>query len=185
MRAKLRAAQSSPPSEDADSLARIARGDLAGLGELYDRHAHDLWRFIRRAAPREDAEDVVHTVFVRLVGIAAAYDGRASSARSWLFGVATHVLRERRRSLRRLADALLVHARTAEDPLASTQATSVDVDRALLRLTDAKRIVLLLAEVEGFTCPEISKMLRIPVGTVWTRLHHARRELRSHFEKTK
>lgn len=181
---KLRVAKSTPRAEDDDSFARVARGDLAGLGEIYDRHAHELWRFVRRAAPREDAEDIVHTVFVRLVRIAGAYDGRASSARAWLFGVAAHVLRERRRSLRRFADALLAHAPTVEDPVASSQATTLDMDRALLRLTEAKRMVLLLAEVEGFTCPEISRILRIPVGTVWTRLHHARRELRSYLEET-
>jgi len=44
--------------------------------------------------------------------------------------------------------------------------------------------VLLLAEVEGFSCPEIAEMLDIPVGTVWTRLHHARRELRTTWGKT-
>jgi RNA polymerase sigma-70 factor (ECF subfamily) len=38
-------------------------------------------------------------------------------------------------------------------------------------------VVLLLAEVENMSCHEIAQALEIPVGTVWTRLHHARKEL--------
>ena len=57
-----------------------------------------------------------------------------------------------------------------------------DVERALARLSEAKRITLLLAEVEGLTCPEIAELLAIPIGTVWTRLHAARRELRQMLE---
>jgi RNA polymerase sigma-70 factor (ECF subfamily) len=45
-------------------------------------------------------------------------------------------------------------------------------------LSQPKRVTLLLAEVEGLSCPEIAAALDIPVGTVWTRLHKARRELR-------
>ena len=43
--------------------------------------------------------------------------------------------------------------------------------------------MLLLAEVEGFTCEEIAAMLAVPVGTVWTRLHHARRQMRAFYEE--
>jgi RNA polymerase sigma factor (sigma-70 family) len=178
---KLRVVAQAKSSEDAASLARIAGGDLSGLGELYDAYAQDLWRFVRRAAPREDAEDVVHTVFVRLVAIAGSYDARAPSARAWLFGVTAQVLRERRRSLQRFANAMLAHAQLARNSLVASDTTSVDIDRALSSLSEAKRIVLLLAEVEGFSSPEIAVMLGIPVGTVWTRLHHARRKLRDHF----
>ena len=48
-------------------------------------------------------------------------------------------------------------------------------------MSRAKSTVLLLHEVEGFSCAEIASMLSIPVGTVWTRLHHARHELRSYY----
>ena len=56
-----------------------------------------------------------------------------------------------------------------------------DLERGLGELSDAKRVVLILAEVEGYTCEEIAGMLRVPVGTVWTRLHHARKELRAFY----
>ena len=100
MRRALHVVAPSPRNPDADTLARIARGDLGGLGELYDRYARDLWRFVRRAAPNDDAEEVVHTVFERLVRVSGSYDARSLSARPWLFAVTARILRERRRSLR-------------------------------------------------------------------------------------
>ena len=50
--------------------------------------------------------------------------------------------------------------------------------RALDRLSLAKRVTVVLSDVEGFSGPEIAEALEVPVGTVWTRLHHARAALR-------
>jgi RNA polymerase sigma-70 factor (ECF subfamily) len=57
-----------------------------------------------------------------------------------------------------------------------------DIEKALQALSEPKRVVLLLADLEGFTCAEIAEMLGIAVGTVWTRLYHARREMRDFYE---
>lgn len=175
-----------PPSTSADTLAlrRIARGDLTALGELYDRHAVALLRFTARAAGKQDADDLVQATFMKVVRCAATYDGRTDSARPWLYGIAARLLQERRRALVRLARALASVARVAE---VSREAATVadtprsELERGLMMLSDAKRVVIVLAEIEGYSCDEIAEMLDIPVGTVWTRLHHARRELRSFY----
>lgn len=172
-------------SVDAEALARVARGDVGALGELYDRHAAALLAFASRCTSGHDAEDLVQATFVRAARAAASFDARSSSARSWLFGITAHLVQERRRSFARLARALL----RFEVPGASHACASGpsddrnDLQKGLQRLTETKRVVLLLAEVEGFTCEEIATMLAIPVGTVWTRLHHARRELRAFYEE--
>jgi RNA polymerase sigma-70 factor (ECF subfamily) len=70
---------------------------------------------------------------------------------------------------------------TAVDPRQELDARS-EVERALVRISEPKRITFLMAEAEGMTCPEIAEALQIPVGTVWTRLHAARRELRKALE---
>jgi RNA polymerase sigma factor (sigma-70 family) len=172
-----------PATTDAVLLQRVARGELDALGALYDRYAEDLLRYATRLSGSGDAEDLVQNVFLRVLSIAATFDERTVNARPWLFGITTRMAMERRRSLHRFAMVLLnvggLADRAAVSP--SFEAAS-DIPRALQRLAVSKRVVLLLAELEGFSCPEIAAMLEVPVGTVWTRLHHARRELRAFFQ---
>jgi RNA polymerase sigma factor (sigma-70 family) len=169
---------------DAVILARVAGGDLAALGVLYDRYAPGLLRFAVRVAGAEEAEDVVQAAFLRVIRLAPAFDPHVASARPWLFAITARIVQERRRSLRRWRAALLGLAQQQQRPQARQLTDArADLTRGLARLSVAKRTVLILAEVEGFTCEELSAMLSIPVGTVWTRLHHARNELRRRFEE--
>ncbi|MDB4933836.1 MAG: polymerase sigma-54 factor RpoN [Labilithrix sp.] len=168
-------------TSDADALARVARGDVGALGEVYDRHARELLRFASRTAGASDAPDVVQSTFLRAAKVAGAYDGRAPTARAWLFGIAVRVMQERRRSVARFARALMRF--DASVVVMPVHAERSDLEKALSRLAEAKRVVLVLAEVEGFTCEEIATMLGVPVGTVWTRLHHARKQLRAFFDE--
>jgi RNA polymerase sigma factor (sigma-70 family) len=163
---------------DAELLARIAGGDVEALGGLYDRHARALLGFARRVAPSDDAEDIVQAAFLRVLSCAARFDPAAPSARPWLFGIAALIARERRRSVQRFGAALLRFATFGRRVVEPPAAEKGDVERAVAALSPPKREVLLLVEVEGLTCEEAAAALGIPVGTVWTRLHHARRELR-------
>jgi RNA polymerase sigma-70 factor (ECF subfamily) len=161
-------------------MSRLGQGDIGALGELYDRHQASIRRFLARATVgADDVDDLVHTTFLTAATSAARYDGRAD-CRPWLMGIAVRLLRRRQYALGRWRGVVLSLAtlrRPSVDPRSALSARA-DVERALGRLSQAKRITLLLAEVEGLSCPEIAAALDIPVGTVWTRLHTARRELR-------
>ncbi len=183
MKARSVLARAPDSSGDADALRRVAGGDVGALGEVYDRHARALLAFVARATGSQDAEDVVQSTFVRAARVASTYDDRGGSARAWLFGIAARIVQERRRSLVRFARALLGFGSDDGAARVPSNAHRSDLDKGLKQLSDAKRIVLVLAEVEGFTCDEVAKILCIPVGTVWTRLHHARRELRRYYEE--
>jgi len=163
---------------DASLLERVAAGDQSALAALYDRHAPGLLRFARRVAP-QDAEDLLQTTFLRVVSLAPRFDASCASARPWLFAILMRVSQERSRALRRFGRALQHLAEMPRRAAAHPPDVAQDLDRGLQQLSVAKRSVLLLTEVEGFTCEEVAGMLQIPVGTVWTRLHHARRELRA------
>jgi RNA polymerase sigma-70 factor (ECF subfamily) len=168
--------------EDIEALARVARGDVGALGFLYDRHARALLGFASRSIGAHDAEDLVQATFERAAKASATFDGRSSSARSWLFGIAARLVQERRRSFARFARALMrIDVTEGFSPVGDMRN---DLRKGLFRLSEQKRVVLLLAEVEGFTCEEIATMLGVPVGTVWTRLHHARREMRAFYEES-
>src|SRR5947209_2991283 len=91
---------SSARVNDAAVLARVAAGSVRAFASLYDRYAAQLLMFARRI-DANDAEDVVQTVFMRVLRIAATFRSDASSARPWLFAITTRVLQERTRRLRR------------------------------------------------------------------------------------
>jgi RNA polymerase sigma factor (sigma-70 family) len=165
---------------DPDILRRLAAGDIGALGELYDRYHEAIRRFVARAtSDAEDVDDLVHATFLAAARSAERYDGRPS-CRPWLVGIAAHLLRRRRRSFGQILKVLssLRGLRAASaDPRPALQARG-DVERALAGISEVKRVTLLMAEVEGLSCAEIAAAMEVPIGTVWTRLHAARRELR-------
>jgi RNA polymerase sigma-70 factor (ECF subfamily) len=174
----------SDAAPDPDILRRLADGEMNALGDLYDRYHETVRRFVARATCNaEDVDDLVHATFLAAAKSASRYDGRAS-CRPWLVGIAAQLLRRRRQSFGRLL-AVLSSLRgiraTTTDPRAALQART-EVGQSLSRLSEAKRVTLLLAEVEGMSCAEIAEALGIPIGTVWTRLHAARREIRRTLE---
>ena len=177
-------ARAAPDPSDADILLRLAGGESGALGELYDRYNQRVRGFVVRAtSDAEDVDDLVHSTFLTAAKIAGRYDGRLSCL-PWLMGIAAQLLRRRRRSFGRFFSVLSAVAgvgATATDPRPLIHARS-DVQRALLQISEPKRISILMAEVEGLTCTEIAEALNIPIGTVWTRLHAARRELRQILE---
>lgn len=174
----------SEPAGDGDAglLAQIAAGDLSALGALYDRHGAAVHAFVARATSRHaDTDDVVHDTFLTAAGIAARFDGRAS-ARPWLIGIAARLVQRRARRLHRIPQLLarLGWARPhAVDPIGALEVRSAlaTIVPAVARMSAAKRVVLLMAELEGMSGAEIAAALEIPIGTVWTRLHSARNEL--------
>jgi len=167
-------------SPDPELIRRLANGELDALGALYDRYQAPLRRFIARSSGNSaDVDDLLHATFLAAVSSAARYDGRAS-CRPWLVGIAAQLLRRRRQTFGRLLAMLSIlkgTTQTSRDPRPELQART-DVARALAGLSAAKRMTLLMAEVEGMSCSEIASALEVPIGTVWTRLHAARRELR-------
>jgi RNA polymerase sigma-70 factor (ECF subfamily) len=165
-------------------MAKLANGDLGALGEIYDRHHEAVRRFVGRATSgASDSADLVQNTFLMLSDSARRFDGR-ESCRPFLIGIAAHLVQERARQggvLARLKGAFARERPIVVEPGPRLEArSSLDcLTEALEKMKPAKRIVVLMAQVEGLTAPEIAEALGIPVGTVWTRLHAARRELRS------
>lgn len=169
------------PLSDAELLQRVAAGEIGALSELYDRHRESVRRFVARATrDAKDVDDLVHETFLAAAKSCARFDGRPS-CRPWLLGIAAQLLRRRRQSFGRLLAVVSTLCRlrvAATDPRSALQASS-DIARALSHLSEVKRVALLLAEVEGLSCAEIAATFKVPIGTVWTRLHAARREIRN------
>jgi RNA polymerase sigma-70 factor (ECF subfamily) len=173
-----------PGRSDPDLMRGIADGDLAALGELYDRYAQHVSRVVRRTlVEAADVEDVVHATFLNLPRIARSYDGRASCV-GWLYGIAVRLSSRHRRGLGRFRRMLQSLAESAtERPAGDPERRASDLEevalfeRALARLSVKKRAAFVLVELEGLTSEEAAKALEVPATTVRTRLLHARREL--------
>jgi RNA polymerase sigma-70 factor (ECF subfamily) len=169
---------------DPELLRGVAEGDVVCLGELYDRHAHAVWRAVRLTlSGSNDVEDVVHATFLNLPRIASSYDGGAECA-GWLCGIAVRLSLKHRRGVRRFRRVLdsFSHALTARSPRepersASEQERGPLFEQALAGLSAEKRAVFVLVELEGLTSDEVSKALEVPASAVRTRLLHAQRDL--------
>jgi RNA polymerase sigma-70 factor (ECF subfamily) len=178
---------------DAEVFARAVRRPEE-LAVVFDRHAPEILRYLTRRVGPTDAEDLLGDVFVIALQRRASFDASASSARPWLYGIASNLLHRRRRDEARFLRALARAAdtATAEDhpaDIADDIAARVDSQQANRRLAaaladlDARdRDVVLLRAWGQLSHEEIATSLQIPVGTVKSRLHRARKHLRQHLE---
>ena len=161
--------------ELADAISRS--GDERAFRELYRRHTPTLYPFVLRVmgGVEADAEDVVQDTWVRAVRALPRFRWE-SAFRTWLVGIGLNRARELlRRDSRREA---LMETQDLRRVTKPSGAESLDLERAIQRLPDGYRTVLLLHDLEGFTHPEISERLDIAIGTSRSQLHHARRAMR-------
>ena len=167
-------------SPDDRALAElVASGDERAFRTLYRRHTPLIYPFALRVLGGSvaDAEDVVQETWVRAVRQLGGFRWE-SSLRTWLTAIALNlsreVLRKRGRSrTEELQDGMAIEAR----PVRLNE--KMDLERALARLPEGYRTVLVLHDIEGFTHEEISQQLSIAVGTSKSQLFDARRAMRS------
>ncbi|HKY35398.1 MAG TPA: sigma factor [Polyangiaceae bacterium] len=163
---------------DSELIAEIARGKQACLGLLYDRHAGLLLGVLTRIlGDAQEAEDVLHEVFLEVWQRAADYDPERGSVRAWL------VTRARSRGLDRLralgrARALPAGALPVEAPLPPSPAEVISMRRALARLAPELRVLLELGYFGGMSSAEIAAHEQLAIGTVKSRVARTLAELR-------
>ena len=175
---------------DDELMRRIRLGDPASFGGLVDRYADDLFRLAYSLVGNEpDARDMVQETFLGAFRRASAFAGR-STVKTWLMRILFNRVWKARRS-RRVRRALSLDAPTgaaaesdgqmqSRSPAAAVEARQ-DVQVMLAALPEDYRQVIVLRELQRLTYDEIAGVLSIPVGTVESRLHRARKELRRRF----
>lgn len=167
--------------DDRALLQRIAVFDQAAMRTLYERYHDSLLAFLRaRGADPASAADTVHDAMLEVWRSAGRYGGR-SSVKTWLFAIARNKLVDRHRKAGRtsLVEEVPDIADDAPDPEAAAMAAS-DAEQlrgCLDALKDTHRTALRLAFFEDLTYEEISEIEGAPVGTIKTRIFHAKRLL--------
>jgi RNA polymerase sigma-70 factor (ECF subfamily) len=176
------------------AIIEASRRETDRFGLLYDRYAAMLYRYAcRRLGPAEIAEDVVADTFLAAFRRRGDYNLDRPDARPWLFGIATKEIARRRRTeeahYRAMSRAMSrPEAADVSEGFAdrvsaavSAQATRGALAAALSRLKPADRDVLLLIAWSELSYEEVADSLGIKIGTVRSRLHRARRQIREAF----
>ena len=173
-----------PRRELDEVVVRAQEGDSAAFSELFQSHKGAVARIaFRMLGPSADLEDVVQDVFLQVHRSLPDFRGQSKFS-TWLHRVAVNVvLMTRRRAKSRPT---YTHEEAARHEPSDRAIPDVEVGRArrldafrrlLDRLSEKKRAVFVLHELEGMAPAEIAKIVDCPVLTVRTRLFYARREL--------
>jgi RNA polymerase sigma-70 factor, ECF subfamily len=161
-------------------------GELRGLDirTVYEEHARFVWLNLQRLGVRHaDLDDLAHDVFVVAHRRLDSFD-RSSRMTTWLFGICMRVAANYRR---RRQNSFEIPTGVKGD---NRPATMVPVDELLVlreqrRLAETvlgqlvleQRAVFVMYEIEGLPCAEIAALLGVPTGTVYSRLHAARKRI--------
>ncbi len=151
------------------------------IGTAFEKHGAFIGRVILRLVGEgSHVDDLVQETFVVAHNQRHQFEGR-STVRTWLYGIASNLCLRRRRTLKRFSN--FKSRLQGEVPLLPQQPDATleqkamieSVHRALMQLSFKHREVFVLFELEELEGKEIASMLGIAEGTVWTRLHKARR----------
>jgi RNA polymerase sigma-70 factor (ECF subfamily) len=167
-------------------MLAVRDGDVAKLGVLFERYHGGGFDFLSRTTGDvAAAEDLVQDVFVRILKYRATYRDD-SCFETWVFRIARNSRTDhfrRRRPSEPIRDGALEVAAPGPTPAQQFE-RHVDVarlKRALLRLDDDKRELLVLARFRSMSYERIGALLGVEVGTIKVRMHRAVKELRAIF----
>jgi RNA polymerase sigma-70 factor (ECF subfamily) len=170
--------------DDRVLMTRACQGDREAFTELVRRHQRPLLNFFRRCGVTRDAEDLVQLTFIRLYRYRERYTPRAKLT-TFLYLLARQVwideLRRRQRE-ERLRKGLEAEPPPETGGAAQPETGRMDVARALEALPEGMRLVVVMGMYQNMDYAEIAKALRIPVGTVKSRMYYALRQLRQIME---
>jgi RNA polymerase sigma-70 factor (ECF subfamily) len=158
--------------------------------DLYRAHAPFVAGFLARlGAPRPDMDDLLQEVFLVAHRRGGYVEGPAKPT-TWLAEIALRVWANARRARgRRREDAATDRLEVTESAAPSPEealdraAKVARVQRCLDAMDDEHRAVFVLFELYGESGEEIAKALSIPIGTVHSRLHHARKKFQARWER--
>lgn len=183
-------------ADDKRLIAECLQGDTASFGVLVRRYQerlyHSVYRLVENA---EDAQDVVQEAFLNAYQSLEGFKGD-SQFFTWLYRIAVNTAISHKRKHRAMArmetqkngePALeppdLSAASRPEHALEQAE-QQMRVRQALARLSPEHRAVLIMKDMEGQKYEEMAEILQVPIGTIRSRLHRARLELRELLEKS-
>lgn len=172
------------PDTDGETIASSVESPER-FGEVFDRHFAAIRGYLRGRLGTASADELASQVFLIAFDRRAGFDSSRSSARPWLYGIATNLLRnQRRQEIRELRAYAESGIEEAADGLEGLEAR-LDAELMRRRLAEAlseisteEADVLALFAWEELSYAEIGEALGLPMGTVKSRLSRARARIR-------
>jgi RNA polymerase sigma-70 factor (ECF subfamily) len=170
---------------DESLVAACATGDTAALAALFDRHHAVVFRFVSRIASAcaSDVEDLAQSTFLEMWRSSGRFR-QTGSARSWILGIAANLVKHYVRGEVRRRTAMADLAGQPEsragrpDELAARSEMMERLATALDGLPHDLRVAFVLCDIEEVPGVEAARALGLRQGTMWRRLHDARKRLR-------
>ena len=174
--------------DDRPLVESLRRGEPEAFETLVLAYQHRVFSIaLRMLADRGEAEEVAQEVFLRVHQSVRDFRGEARLS-TWLYAITSRLCLNRLKSpsrARRAGEAALMRMADAHpNPGATLEALEVEaaLHRAIGELDDEQRIVVVLRDLHGLAYEEIAAALDLPLGTVRSRLHRARMELKARLE---
>ncbi|WP_199719215.1 sigma-70 family RNA polymerase sigma factor [Cryobacterium melibiosiphilum] len=166
-----------PPTKE-ELLGRVAQGDQAAFGDLYDQVAPRVLGLVKRLlVDHAQSEEVTQEIFLEIWQTATRYEAGRGGASTWIMTMAHRRAVDRIRSSQAGRDRDtkigIRDLAVAYDHVAETVEVRIEherVEKAMSRLTQLQRQAVSLAYYGGYSHSEVADMLHIPLGTVKTRL---------------
>jgi RNA polymerase sigma-70 factor (ECF subfamily) len=176
--------------QEAELVARLRRGDRRAFEDLVIAYQHRVFGVaVRMLGNRAEAEEIAQETFLRAHRALPEFRGEARLG-TWLYAIASRLCLNRLASPdRRLArgddDALAAAPSHEPDAAAALERSELDaaVRDAIAALPEERRIVVILRDLEGLSYEEIAEVLALEPGTVRSRLHRARMDLKAKLER--
>ena len=175
---------------DTELIEACLAGKTDAFGQLVVRHQDRLYNTLAKVlGSADDARDVAQEAFVHAFQKLHTFRGN-SAFYSWLFRIAMNAAISKKRKTRRMTASVdLAREKSGEEPVdfhpESQPSHAIElserrqlVQEALGQLSEEFRTVLVLKEMEGLKYEEIAEIVGCPVGTVRSRIHRARSEMR-------
>jgi RNA polymerase sigma-70 factor (ECF subfamily) len=159
---------------------------------IYEEYARFVWLTLQRfGVERADLDDLAHDVFVVVHRRLRSFDG-TSRMTTWLFGICMRLAANYRRRRRNVPSAAAIRARVNDDATVQVTADEILVrreekalaQRVLAELSLEKRAVFTMFEIEALSGQEIAELMGVPIGTVYSRLHEARKQIERILSRT-
>jgi RNA polymerase sigma-70 factor (ECF subfamily) len=171
-------------------LDRLRAGDAPAFEELVMTYQHRVFGVaLRMLGNRAEAEEVAQEAFVRAHRALREFRGDAKLS-TWLYAITSRLCLNRlasgeRRLVRQGEDALLRLSDAGPRPDAALERRELEtaLGRAIAELPEDRRIVVVLRDLEGLSYEEIAEVLELELGTVRSRLHRARADLKEKLER--